>query len=209
MRGAYDGRASRGCRRGDTAIMRRRTDASTTRNDTPSTAAVERVLWARRHREARPLAAPVAVPIVARATHRLSRSGWARRWVIRWAEPGRTGPYQAQRRAPARATILAHLQVFRRVDAPRTPCFTRERSQVRNPPRPSSEVPVNQHVSPARASTDVGPGKPQDPPLGHSLGRTWASDTAARSSGTRDGARPAGHRRNLRAAASPLAGPAR
>jgi hypothetical protein len=39
-------------RGGDAAIMRRRSDASTTRNDTPSTAAVERILWARRNREA-------------------------------------------------------------------------------------------------------------------------------------------------------------
>ena len=58
------------------------------------------------------------------------------RWVIRWAEPCRIGPYQARPRAFCGATVWADLQAFRRLDAPRTPCFTRERSQVRNPPRP-------------------------------------------------------------------------
>jgi hypothetical protein len=43
-------------------------DASTTRNDTPSAAAVERVLWARRQREARPAGAPVSGSIVTAAT---------------------------------------------------------------------------------------------------------------------------------------------
>jgi hypothetical protein len=81
-------------------------------------------------------AALVAVPIVTGATHRLSSSGRASRWVIRWAEPGRTGPYQAQRRARAGATVWQDLQAFRQLEAPETPCFTRERSQVRNPPRP-------------------------------------------------------------------------
>jgi hypothetical protein len=32
------------------------------------------------------------------------------------------------------------LQVFRRLEASRTPYFTRERSQVRNPPRPLQKV---------------------------------------------------------------------
>jgi hypothetical protein len=65
-----------GCRR-DPAIMRRGSDASSTRNDTPSAAAVERVLWARRHGEARPPGAPVAVSIVSGATHHLSMSSWS------------------------------------------------------------------------------------------------------------------------------------
>jgi hypothetical protein len=59
------------------------------------------------------------------------------RWAIRWAKPCRIGPYQAQRRAPNRATVWADLQAFRRLKAPRTPCFTRERTVVRNHPRPS------------------------------------------------------------------------
>src|SRR5438034_8962539 len=84
-------------RRGDAAIMRQGSAASTTRNDTPSAAAVERVFWARRHREAPPPAAPVAVPIVTGATHRLSMSGWGSplghslgRTRPYWAVPGPT-----------------------------------------------------------------------------------------------------------------------
>src|ERR687891_1576826 len=79
-------------RRRDAAIRRRSSDASTTCNDTPSAAAVERVLWARRYREARPLAAPVAVPIVTGAAHRLSRSGWG---SPLGHSLGRTRPYVA------------------------------------------------------------------------------------------------------------------
>ena len=67
-------------RRGDAAIMCRRSDASATRNDSPSAAAVERVLWARRHLEARPPAARVAVPIVTGATCRVSGPGWSLPW---------------------------------------------------------------------------------------------------------------------------------
>jgi len=63
--------------------------------------------------------------------------GGAGRWAIRWVAPCRIGPYQAQRRALTGATVWSALQVFRRLGALRTPCFTRERSQVRNPPRPS------------------------------------------------------------------------
>jgi hypothetical protein len=63
-----------------------------------------------------------------------------RRWAIRWAKPSRIGRYQAQRRARSCATVCLDLQAFRRLKAPRTPCFTRERSQVRNPPRPSQKV---------------------------------------------------------------------
>jgi hypothetical protein len=58
------------------------------------------------------------------------------RWAIRWAEPCRIRLYQGQRRTLAFAMVCVDLQVFRRLDAPRTRCFTRERSQVRNPPRP-------------------------------------------------------------------------
>jgi hypothetical protein len=63
----------------------------------------------------------------------------SRRWVIRWAKPGRIGPYEAQPRAFLGATVCSDLQAFRCSEAPRTPRFTRERSQVRNPPRSSSE----------------------------------------------------------------------
>jgi hypothetical protein len=69
----------------------------------------------------------------------------SRRWAIRWAKPCRIGPYQAQRRARTGASIWSDLQVFRRVKGPRTPCFTRERSQVRNPPRPSRKAANSRH----------------------------------------------------------------
>jgi hypothetical protein len=72
-------------------------DASSTRNDTPSAAAVAHVLWARRHREARPPGAPAAGSIVTGTTQRLSMS-W-RSWPLGhslgqtlpyWAVPGPT-----------------------------------------------------------------------------------------------------------------------
>jgi hypothetical protein len=68
--------------------------------------------------------------------------GGAGRWAIRWAKPSRIGRYHAQHRALAGLTIWPDLQVFRRSNGPRTPCFTRERSQVRNPPRPSEKWPL-------------------------------------------------------------------
>jgi hypothetical protein len=64
-------------RRRDVAIMRRGSDASTTRNDTPPAAAVERVVWARRDAEARPPDAPVTVPVVTSATQRPWMSWWS------------------------------------------------------------------------------------------------------------------------------------
>jgi hypothetical protein len=60
-----------------------------------------------------------------------------RRWAIRWAKPRRIGPYQAQRGAPVGATIWPDLQAFLCLKTQRTPCFTRERTLVRNQPRPS------------------------------------------------------------------------
>jgi hypothetical protein len=109
-----------------------------------------------------------------------------RRWVIRWAEPCRTGPYQAQRRARRASMTLPCLQVFRRVDALRTPCFTRERSQVRNPPRPSSELPANWVLLDPLEDLDSGPVGARNGPLGHSLGlspelagrRRWLSEAS-------------------------------
>jgi hypothetical protein len=79
------------CRR-EPAIVGRRSDASTTRNDTPSAAAVERVPWAPRHREERPSDVAVAVSIVTGSTQRL--------WMSLWSWPlghslGRTLPYWA------------------------------------------------------------------------------------------------------------------
>jgi hypothetical protein len=65
----------------------------------------------------------------------------SRRWAIRWAKPSRVGPYQAQRRAFSRVTVWPDLQAFRGLGTPRTPCFTRERSQVRTPPRPLPDTP--------------------------------------------------------------------
>jgi hypothetical protein len=75
-------------------------------------------------------------PSPARGIASRCRAG-ASRWAIRWAKPSRIGPYQAQRLALTGAGIWPDLQVFRRVEAPRTPCFTRERPLVRNQPRPS------------------------------------------------------------------------
>jgi hypothetical protein len=68
--------------------------------------------------------------------------GGAGRWAIRWAKPCRIGPYQAQRRALTCATVWSNLQVFRGLGAPLTPCFTRERTLVRNQPRPSEKWPL-------------------------------------------------------------------
>jgi len=67
-------------------------DASSTRDDTPSAAAVEHVLWARRHREARPAGATVAGSTVTGATQRLSMS-W--RSCPLGHSLGRTLPYWA------------------------------------------------------------------------------------------------------------------
>jgi hypothetical protein len=80
-----------GCR-GNPAMMRRRSDASSTRNDTPSAAAVEHVLWARRQREARPAGAPVTGSIVTGTAQRLSMSWWS--WPLGHSL-GQTLPYWA------------------------------------------------------------------------------------------------------------------
>jgi hypothetical protein len=74
------------------------------------------------------------------------RSGGGR-WAIRWAKPSGIGPNQAQRWAHMVATCLADLQAFRGLRAQRTPCFTRERSLVRNQPRPSSKVRIGRHFA--------------------------------------------------------------
>ena len=60
------------------------------------------------------------------------------RWAIRWAKPGRIGPYRAHLHTPATLPTLQYLQVFSTSMPPQTPCFTRERSPVRTQPRPSS-----------------------------------------------------------------------
>ena len=75
-------------RRGDPAIMRCGSDASSTRNEAPSAAAVERVLWARRHQETPPRCASAAVSVVTPATRRLSMPQWS--WSL-----GQTLPYRA------------------------------------------------------------------------------------------------------------------
>jgi hypothetical protein len=54
--------------------------------------------------------------------------------VIRWAEPCRTGPCQAHRREP-RASRIVMFAGSSSCRCPRTPCFTRERTMVRNHPR--------------------------------------------------------------------------
>jgi hypothetical protein len=66
-----------------------------------------------------------------------------RRWAIRWAKPSRLGPYQAQPGASVGVAIWPDLQAFLCLKRRRTPCLTRERSQLRNPPRPSSRRPAN------------------------------------------------------------------
>jgi hypothetical protein len=105
-------------------------DASSTRNDPLSAAAVERALWARPHGEARPQAHRLWSR-TSRAQHSASRCrGGAGRWAIRWAEPCRIGPYQAQPRAFRGATVWPDLQVFRRLKAPQMPCFTRDESPI-------------------------------------------------------------------------------
>jgi hypothetical protein len=60
-----------------------------------------------------------------------------RRWAIRWAKPGRIGPYRAHHHSPAMLPDIAYLQVLSGSTRPRTRCFTRERTLVRNQPRPS------------------------------------------------------------------------
>jgi hypothetical protein len=123
---------------------------------------------------------------------RLARG--SRRWAIRWAKPGRIGPYRAHHHSPATLPDIAYFQVLsgstrheRHASHARGRRFETRRAHPRN----SLQLR-------ARASADSGPGQPPDPPLGHSLGQTWGSDAAARSSGTRR----AGLWPNGRAAAS-------
>jgi hypothetical protein len=73
----------------------------------------------------------------------------------RRAKPRRIGPYRAQHHSPATLPDTAYLQVFSGSTPPRTPCFTRERSQVRNPPRPSLQKPRHGAVRDSRASPRV------------------------------------------------------
>jgi len=111
--------------------------ASDTGSDTPSAAAVERVLRARRHgvagAQARRLRAR-STPAQRMASRRRRRTF---RWAIRWAKPSRIGPYQTVATGSPSLGYVEYMQAFSRSMPPRTPCFTRERSQVRNPPRPS------------------------------------------------------------------------
>jgi hypothetical protein len=61
----------------------------------------------------------------------------SRRWAIRWARPSRIRPYRAASHATATRWDTGYLQVFSAGMPLRTPCFTRERTLVRNQPRPS------------------------------------------------------------------------
>jgi hypothetical protein len=63
--------------------------------------------------------------------------GGAGRWAIRWAEPRRIGPYQVRPRTLLTSPVYADVQVFPGLKARRTSCFARERTVVRNHPRPS------------------------------------------------------------------------
>ena len=72
-------------------------------------------------------------PDLAHAAHRP-------RCPIRWAKPTRMEPYRVLCRwSPPRA-VSWHFRAIRSAHAPAHPRFTRERSQVRNPPRPSEAV---------------------------------------------------------------------
>jgi hypothetical protein len=74
--------------------------------------------------------APVAVSTVTGARIASGRRGGLDRWAIRWAKPGGIGPYQAQPRAVSGAPVVSDLQVFRRLEARQTPCFTRDESPI-------------------------------------------------------------------------------
>jgi hypothetical protein len=65
------------------------------------------------------------------------RSGWApRSGAAHWPKPRRIEPKSASSRNPASDLNHANLQVKPAQPAQPHSCFTRERSQVRNPPRP-------------------------------------------------------------------------
>jgi hypothetical protein len=88
----------------------------------------------------------------------LGLAGGSRRWAIRWAKPCRIGPYQDQRLALTGLTIWPDLQVFHRPEGPRTPCFTRERTLVRNQPRPSRKGRISRHFVGVAVRTQYGRG---------------------------------------------------
>jgi len=105
-------------------------------------------------RPADPVSVPRSRPSGRRVHARRHARGSNRR-AIRWAKPRRIGPYRAQHHSPATLPDTAYLQVFSGSTPPRTPCFTRERSQVRNPPRPSLQKPRHGAVRDSRASPRV------------------------------------------------------
>jgi hypothetical protein len=82
-----------------------------------------------------------------REVPRLDLASRSRRWAIRWAKRRRIGPYQAHRESPTGAASCLDLQAFRCRERQRTPCFTRERTVVRNHPRPSSKGLVSRHFA--------------------------------------------------------------
>jgi hypothetical protein len=93
-------------------------DASSTRNDTPSAAAVERALWARSRGEAQPPSAPVVVSNVTSATQCLAMSWWS--WPLGHSL-GQTLPYWAVP-GPAPGVKRRHcLARFAGVSAPWSP----------------------------------------------------------------------------------------
>jgi hypothetical protein len=130
-----------------------RPPATTRRPPLPSSASSGRGDAGRHHPQAHPLRARSS------PAHRSASRcrGGAGRWAIRWAKPCRIGPHQAQRRALTDATIWADLQAIRGLDAPRTPCFTRERTLVRNQPRPSRKGPISRHFVSRRAAPPIQP----------------------------------------------------
>jgi hypothetical protein len=69
--------------------------------------------------------------------HGLARG--SRRWAIRWAKPRRIGPYQARRETPCGLAVTAVAGVFARERRDERHASPRERTVVRNHPRPISK----------------------------------------------------------------------
>jgi hypothetical protein len=79
-------------------------------------------------------------------------------------QTSRTGPHQAQRPAPTGTTISTRLQAFLRLDALRTPCFTRDESPIgAEPPLRGAAPPAAGHVPSACSRKTTRPSSPGRP----------------------------------------------
>jgi hypothetical protein len=118
-------------------------ESSSTGNDTPSAAGVERVLWERRHREARPAGAPVAGSIVTGATQAPSMPWWS--WPLGHSL-GQTLPYWAASGPSPDATGLARFGRFAGIPMPEAATnaslHTREAGGSKPPAPISKRVPL-------------------------------------------------------------------